>query len=163
MICARALALQSRAAATRPALATTRAFTASAIRREIYEDVSADRLASLLAETNTNGRPLLVDFFAEWCGPCKILTPTLKKLAATPALTGGREFDLATIDVDKEAHVAQIFKVRSRPCLPDSCYAYGCGGTPECRGQPLCRRYSRAKARRVYRVYLACARGILAE
>lgn len=128
MICARTFGSQLRAMAPRAvprAAGAPRLFSATASRREVYEDVSADRLAELLAATRTNGRPLLIDFFAEWCGPCKILTPTLKKLATTPALVGGREVDLATIDVDKEAQVAQIFKVRYY--LPDPCDAYGYG------------------------------------
>ncbi|WFD34425.1 hypothetical protein MCUN1_001266 [Malassezia cuniculi] len=110
----RALRTQARAMPLQRAFAApricTRTFAASAARRKVEEDISADRLAELLAETKTNGRPLLVDFVAEWCGPCKMLSPILTKLANNPDMVGGREFDLVTVDVDKQVEVAQIFK-----------------------------------------------------
>ena len=55
--------------------------------------------------------PVLVDFWATWCGPCKTLAPTLEKLEAEYA---GR-FKLAKVDVDANQQIAGMFGIRSVP------------------------------------------------
>lgn len=57
--------------------------------------------------------PILVDLWAEWCGPCKSLGPILEKLAEE--FNGG--FRLAKIDVDAEQQLAAMFGVRSIPTV----------------------------------------------
>ena len=57
--------------------------------------------------------PVLVDFWATWCEPCKALTPTLEKLAEEMA--GG--FLLAKVDVDANPEVAQAFRIQSVPTV----------------------------------------------
>lgn len=57
--------------------------------------------------------PVLVDFWATWCGPCKTLGPVLEKLAGEYA----GAFRLAKIDCDKEQQLAGMFGVRSIPTV----------------------------------------------
>lgn len=57
--------------------------------------------------------PVLVDFWATWCGPCRTLGPILEKLAGEY----GGAFKLAKIDCDKEQQLAGMFGVRSIPTV----------------------------------------------
>jgi len=58
-------------------------------------------------------QPVLVDFWAPWCGPCKTLGPLLEKLEQA---YGGR-FKLVKIDTDAEQQLAQHFQIRSIPTV----------------------------------------------
>jgi putative thioredoxin len=57
--------------------------------------------------------PVVIDFWAEWCGPCKQLSPILERLA----LAGGGSWVLAKIDCDAEQRLAEAFQVQSIPSV----------------------------------------------
>lgn len=60
-----------------------------------------------------SGQPVLVDFFAEWCGPCKTMAPILSDVAGT--LKGKAR--IIKVDVDKNAGAANKYNVQSVPTL----------------------------------------------
>lgn len=59
-----------------------------------------------------NGKRVLVDFFASWCGPCKMLAPELEELASLD-----KELTIVKIDVDQFNSLAAKFNIRSVPTM----------------------------------------------
>jgi thioredoxin 1 len=57
--------------------------------------------------------PTLIDFFAEWCGPCKVQSPILKEMAGE---LGGK-VKVIKIDVDKNSEIASRYQIQSVPTL----------------------------------------------
>lgn len=58
-------------------------------------------------------KPVLVDFFATWCGPCKVMSPTVEALGKE--LVG--QARILKIDVDKNEAVANLYRIQSVPTL----------------------------------------------
>jgi thioredoxin 1 len=58
-------------------------------------------------------KPVLVDFSAEWCGPCKMMPPILKELKQMT----GETLTILTLDIDKNPKVAASFNIQSVPTM----------------------------------------------
>ena len=69
--------------------------------------------AAFAAEVAQAGRPVVVDFFAPWCGPCKILSPRLDQLAGE--FSGRIKF--VSVNVDQSPELATKFNVQGIPML----------------------------------------------
>ena len=75
-------------------------------------DVTSETFAEAVLD-QSQAVPLVVDFWAPWCGPCRLLSPILEKLANE---YGGR-FILAKLNIDQSPDVAARFAVRSIPAV----------------------------------------------
>ena len=68
---------------------------------------------SSFSEIINSGKPVLVDFHATWCGPCKTLAPILKEVKSEL----GEAISIIKIDVDKNAAISAKFQVRGVPTM----------------------------------------------
>ena len=58
-------------------------------------------------------KPAIIDFYADWCGPCKMLSPILEELAEDYK----EQIDVFKIDTEQEQELAMVFGIRSIPSI----------------------------------------------
>lgn len=63
-------------------------------------------------EVKKSSKPVLLDFYADWCGPCQMIAPVVHEIAEEYP-----EYTVGKINVDEEAELAQAFSVVSIPML----------------------------------------------
>lgn len=67
---------------------------------------------NFIDEVMQSGKPVLIDFYADWCGPCRMLAPTIEEIA------GEREdVKVCKVNVDEQSELATTFEISVIPTL----------------------------------------------
>lgn len=64
------------------------------------------------SEVLKSEKPVLVDFFATWCGPCNMVAPILEKIAEE-----NDDFDIAKVDIDQSMNLAEEYNIEVVPTM----------------------------------------------
>ena len=74
-----------------------------------YVQITKDNFEKLVL---TSEKPVLLDFWATWCGPCQIISPTIEAIAEEHP-----EYFVGKINVDEEPELAEAFRIEAIPTL----------------------------------------------
>ena len=77
------------------------------------EKVRTTSGAAFKDDVSTSERPVLVDFYADWCGPCKVVGPIVEDVASDL----DERLDVVKVNVDRDRELAAQFDIRSIPTL----------------------------------------------
>ena len=69
--------------------------------------------ASFAADVLNSDKPVIVDFWAEWCGPCRMIAPVLEEISNQHA----EKVTVAKVDIDANPQVAQQYQILSIPTM----------------------------------------------
>lgn len=83
----------------------TKKLTLEKFKKEIF-DYTKNR------EWNYSGKPLIIDFYADWCGPCKRVAPVLEELS-----NENNNIDVYKVNTEEEQELSSLFQIRSIPTL----------------------------------------------
>jgi putative thioredoxin len=108
----RFVALETRAGASSRQSTRQRAKGKKGMDRERVFDVGDSDFEARVIE-RSKSVPVVVDFWADWCGPCRVLGPVLERLVAE----NDGEVELAKVDIDRSPGLAAAFGVRSIPMV----------------------------------------------
>jgi len=85
----------------------------------VQEIVELDDFNALIAKASSDGKLLIVDFHAQWCGPCKMIAPKIVAMAEEMKDT----CVFAKVDVDDAAEIAEEYGIQAMPTF--LCFANG--------------------------------------
>ncbi|KAF9651520.1 thioredoxin-like protein [Thelephora ganbajun] len=99
-----------------PSRQLIRTFSSSARKLDHFPNVDQKGFKRAL---QVKGKIVIADFYADWCGPCKVLGPILEKVTKDGVLTSssGKPFDLVTVDTDNQGELAMKYGVRALPTV----------------------------------------------
>ena len=75
----------------------------------VITEVNKDNYSAEVLEC---GKPVLVDFNADWCGPCRMIRPMLEEIAEK-----NDKIKIVSVNIDEEEELAEKYEVSSIPCL----------------------------------------------
>ncbi|KAF5373812.1 hypothetical protein D9758_000740 [Tetrapyrgos nigripes] len=100
---------------------SVRAFHASQLTREHYPNANIGTFQRVTSSADSEGRLVLVDFYADWCKPCHMLSPILEDISKDPDVKSGsgRPIDVVTVNTESDEgfQLGQRYKVRALPTV----------------------------------------------